>query len=154
VGEIYIAQRGTPFTLLLAADLAGNEMGAHAAQRSIFVPGPGCSGENAINPGNFTNYFKTQCFQIPPPGVILNTTAGRNTLTGPGESNLDISLFKNNLVKKILEGFQVQLRVEAFNILNRSNMQPPNFFNLLDAPPWVSFKQHRPRQGRYNLALN
>jgi hypothetical protein len=134
VGGIYIAQSGTPFTLLLAEDLAHSDMGGHAAQRPIFVPGSGCRTENAINPGNFTNYIRTQCFQIPPPGVILNTTVGRNTLSGPGESNLDFSLFKNNPVKRISESFQIQFRAEAFNILNRTNMQPPYINNLLDAP--------------------
>jgi hypothetical protein len=49
--------------------------------------------------------------------------------------NLDASIFKNNPIKRISESFQVQFRAEALNLLNRSNMQPPYFTNLLDAPP-------------------
>jgi Carboxypeptidase regulatory-like domain len=155
VGGIYIAQSGTPFSLLLAQDLAGSDMDGHSAQRPIFVPGPGCSTENAINRGNFTNYIKTQCFQIPPPGLIPNNTVGRNTFTGPGESNLDFSIFKNIPVKKISESFQVQFRSEFFNILNRSNLQPPYNTNLLDAPPvgLIQGTQTTSRQIQFGLKL-
>ena len=36
-----------------------------------------------------------------------------------------MSLFKNNPVKRISDSFNVQFRVEAFNIFNRSNFNPP-----------------------------
>jgi hypothetical protein len=59
-----------------------------------------------------------QCFN-------LLGNAGRNTLIGPGTSNLDFMVFKNNFVKKISENFNVQFRAEFFNILNRTNFAVP-----------------------------
>jgi hypothetical protein len=60
-----------------------------------------------------------QCFN-------LRGNAGRNTLIGPGVSELDFSLFKNNYVKRISERFNVQFRAEIFNILNHVNFAPPS----------------------------
>lgn len=55
----------------------------------------------------------------------LRGTGGRNILIGPGTSNLDFSVFKNNPVKRISETFNVQFRAEFFNILNRANFAVP-----------------------------
>ena len=106
----------------------------------------------ATNPGNAANYIKTQCFAVPaaanaafwnancdaePPSVggpidpaslqcfNLRGNAGRNILIGPGITNLDFSVFKNNHIKRISENFNVQFRVEMFNILNHPNFAPP-----------------------------
>jgi hypothetical protein len=46
-------------------------------------------------------------------------------LIGPGLTNLDFSVFKNNKIKKISENFNVQFRLEIFNILNHANFAPP-----------------------------
>ena len=46
-------------------------------------------------------------------------------MIGPGVTNLDFSVFKNNQIKKISENFNVQFRVEMFNILNHPNFAPP-----------------------------
>jgi hypothetical protein len=46
-------------------------------------------------------------------------------LNGPGVTNLDFSVFKNNEVKRISETFNVQFRAEMFNILNHPNFAPP-----------------------------
>jgi hypothetical protein len=59
-----------------------------------------------------------QCFN-------LRGNAGRNILIGPGITNLDFSVFKNNQIKRISENFNVQFRVEMFNILNHPNFAPP-----------------------------
>jgi hypothetical protein len=55
----------------------------------------------------------------------LRGNAGRNLLTGPGTSNLDFSVFKNNSIKRISENFNVQFRAEFFNILNHANFAMP-----------------------------
>jgi hypothetical protein len=129
LGGIFIAQNGTPFTALVAGDPAGSLMASHAFQRPVFNNIPGCS-TNAINPGNFANYINTSCFLPPAPNVIRNSV-GRNTLIGPGEVNLDFSVFKNIPVEKISETFKVQFRAEAFNALNRANFQPPYNNNVV-----------------------
>ena len=51
--------------------------------------------------------------------------AGRNSLVGPRLINFDMSLLKDNPVKRISEAFNVQFRAEVFNSLNHSNFNPP-----------------------------
>ncbi len=59
------------------------------------------------------------------PCFNLRGNAGRNTLIGPGITELDFSVFKNNYIKRISERFNVQFRAEMFNILNHANFAPP-----------------------------
>jgi hypothetical protein len=60
------------------------------------------------------------------PCFNLRGNASRNLLTGPGLTELDFSLFKNNYIKRISERFNVQFRAEIFNILNHANFAPPS----------------------------
>jgi len=59
-----------------------------------------------------------QCFN-------LRGNSGRNILIGPGTTELDFSVFKNNRIKRVSEDFNVQFRAEFFNILNHANFGPP-----------------------------
>ncbi len=74
----------------------------------------------------------------------MRGNAGRNILIGPGLSNLDFSVFKNNRVRKISENFNVQFRAEFFNILNRANFAVPvtpdntDIFDSIGAPTGVA----------------
>jgi hypothetical protein len=68
--------------------------------------------------GNLVGVPFPQCFN-------LRGNAGRNILIGPGTTNLDFSIFKNNAVKKISENFNVQFRAEFFNVLNHANFAVP-----------------------------
>jgi hypothetical protein len=65
-----------------------------------------------------------------PPGDLrcfnLRGNVGRNTLIGPGLTNLDFSVVKNNTIRKISESFNVQFRAELFNILNHANFNVPS----------------------------
>ena len=71
-------------------------------------------------PGETAPVFATdpQCFN-------LRGNAGRNTIIGPGITGLDFSVFKNNHIRRISENFNVQFRLEMFNILNHPNFAPP-----------------------------
>src|SRR5205807_3494077 len=111
--------------------------------------GPGCrSLVNPGNPNNYIktqclvvpaapdqNFWNANCDPAPPSlGATIASTpnldplacfnlrgnAGRNSLIGPGITNLDFSVFKNNRMRRISENFNVQFRMEIFNILNRS----------------------------------
>ena len=55
----------------------------------------------------------------------LRGNAGRNILIGPGLTEMDFSIFKNNYIPRISEKFNVQFRAEIFNILNHPNFAPP-----------------------------
>src|SRR4029077_1485236 len=60
-----------------------------------------------------------------PTCINLGGNSGRNILVGPGISEVDFSVFKNNYIKRISETFNVQFRVEFFNILNHANFAVP-----------------------------
>jgi hypothetical protein len=148
VGGIYTATDGIPFTPTIGGDPLGLT-GAHPNDYPNRLSGSGCS--TAVNPGSL-NYIKTQCFALPtaptmafynanckqpPKGLAFPTClnlagdAGRNSLIGPGLSNLDFSLFKNNPIRKISESANIQFRAELFNILNRPNFLPPTTNNAI-----------------------
>ena len=139
LGGIVTAQTGVPFTPLVGGDPLGlNSSDPFAYPNRL--EGSGCA--TAVNPGNVTNYIKVNCFTVPmatsaigaqctPYSAVAGScanlfgNAGRNTLIGPGLFTWDFSLFKDNYIKRISESFNLQFRVEAFNIFNRANFAPP-----------------------------
>jgi hypothetical protein len=129
IGGIYQVSSGLPFTPIIG----GDPLGLHTAYPFDFpdrIFGAGC--ESAINSGNPVHYIKTQCFSFPTPATRLGN-AGRNSLIGPGLSNFDLSLFKNNHIKRISEDFNIQFRAEFFNVLNHTNLSSPIVNNNLYA---------------------
>jgi hypothetical protein len=47
---------------------------------------------------------------------------GRNVVTGPGWSDLDLALVKNT---RVTERFRLQIRADAFDTLNQANFTNP-----------------------------
>jgi hypothetical protein len=66
-------------------------------------------------------FFSPAAFAAPAYGTIGNL--GRDTLTGPGYADWDLSLFKSTV---LTERTRLQFRAEFFNILNHTNLQTPN----------------------------
>jgi hypothetical protein len=150
LGGIFSASSGIPFTPTLGS--GGDPLGlkgAHPADYPDRLSGAGCS--SAVNPGSL-HYVNTQCFVVPtapdmtfytancnpkfafPTCINLAGNAGRNSLIGPGLTDLDFSIFKNNPIRRISESFNVQFRAEVFNILNHPNFLPPtNNTDIFDA---------------------
>jgi hypothetical protein len=151
-GGIYQASGGVPFTPIIG----GDPLGLNNTDPFDFpnrLTSPGC--QSLVNPGNPDNYIKLNCFALPTapaslapqctrfvpgglpnpptPGTCSNLlgNSGRNILIGPGLSNFDMSLLKNNPIKKISESFNAQFRLEVFNIFNRANFKPPTGNNTL-----------------------
>jgi outer membrane receptor protein involved in Fe transport len=145
LGTILTLSDGVPFTPTWGT--GGDPANTLSSDDFAFpnrLGGPGCS--SLTNPGHPENYIKTQCFAIPTaPDLAFwnancslfggNTTnlqcfnlrgnAGRNIMIGPGITSLDFSVFKNNRIRRISENFNVQFRVEMFNIINHPNFAPP-----------------------------
>ena len=152
LGLIFQANDGVPFTPTWGtgddpANTSSNDDWAYPNR----LGGSGCN--TLTNPGNPAHYIKTECFSVPtapnlafwnqycdplPPTLggtpvdpnsllcfNLRGNAGRNILIGPGLTNVDFSVFKNNYIKRISENFNVQFRAEIFNILNHANFAPP-----------------------------
>ena len=151
LGTIFTVSDGVPFTPTWGT---GSDPANTLSSDDFAYPnrlgGPGCA--TLTNPGNPGNYVKTQCFAVPtapnaafwnancspaPPslgGTVdpaslqcynLRGNSGRNIMVGPGVTSLDFSVFKNNHIRRISENFNVQFRVEMFNILNHPNFAPP-----------------------------
>jgi hypothetical protein len=121
LGGIFKASSGQPFTPILGGDPLGLKLDETAEPPNRLI-GPGC--ETLSNSGNPNHYIKTQCLAFPNP-ANLRGNLGRNTVLGPGLSNLDFSLFKNNRIRKISENFNAQFRAEFFNVFNRANFASP-----------------------------
>jgi hypothetical protein len=133
---IFNWQSGEPYTLY-----AGNFTTNNTHTSSVLVEGPldqghlqflpGVQGPSMYNTGNLIttpgdphyncrNVIGTQTFFcIPPPGQV---GSGRNLVQGPGFWDLDAGVSKNI---KLTERFNLQLRVEAFNIFNHANFENP-----------------------------
>jgi hypothetical protein len=71
-------------------------------------------------------WFNTTAFSVvnasSPGQPITVGTAGRNLVTGPGDSNLDSSVAKDF---KVRERYTLQIRLEAFNSFNSEHYNGP-----------------------------
>jgi len=143
IGGIFKASDGIPFTATFGSN--GDVLGKKSSNTFDYpnrLTGSGCN--TLVNPGNPNNYIKTLCFAIPtaPDATFyaancdpsrgtglqcfnLRGNAGRNILIGPGLTDFDFSLFKNNYIPRISEKFNIQFRAELFNVLNHPNFAPP-----------------------------
>jgi Carboxypeptidase regulatory-like domain len=145
VGGVFEASSGIPFT----PGFGGDPLGVNSIDTNVDVPsvvsGPGC--ETLTNPGS-VHYIKTECLQVPraTPAIAANcvnandslTNApdptsclnlrgnlGRNALTGPGQVNMNFTVFKNNYLRDVSDVFNVQFRAEFFNLFNRPTFSAP-----------------------------
>jgi hypothetical protein len=170
LGVIFTASSGIPFTATYGT--GADPLGTLSSDDWSYpnrLGGAGC--KSLTNPGNPNNYIKTQCFAVPtapdqaffdancdpaPPNLSaplapgdlrcfnLHGNAGRNILIGPGTTEVDFSVFKNNYIRKISENFNVQFRAEMFNVLNHANFAPPvtpdnsDIFDATGAPTGVA----------------
>jgi hypothetical protein len=143
LGTILTLSDGVPFTPTWGTgDDPANTLSSDDFAYPNRLGGPGCS--SLTNPGHPENYIRTQCFAIPTAPDLafwnanclggdatslqcfnLRGNAGRNIMIGPGIASLDFSVFKNNHIRRISENFNVQFRVEMFNIINHPNFAPP-----------------------------
>jgi len=145
VAGILTASTGVPFTLLQAGDVLGQHGTSFGAFPDVVA---NCNPINGNFKGNGLNYINPNCFVFPTVGAgsaiapLCNqggtTPAGgqvlclnvqgnerRNQLIGPRLVNVDFSLIKNIRLSRISESFNLQLRVEAFNVFNHTNFQAP-----------------------------
>ncbi len=105
---------GTPMTFSYSAtslNTPGNSQRAN-------ITGP-ISVLGNIGPGQ--KWFDTAPFSIPAAATFGN--AGRNTMSGPGYWNLDLSLSKKFY---FTERFKAEMRAEAFNLTNTPHFNNPS----------------------------
>ncbi|HLM61271.1 MAG TPA: TonB-dependent receptor, partial [Pyrinomonadaceae bacterium] len=118
---IIVYNTGLPFTATTSAfDPAG--IGFIPAAIAGGRPNVLCD-PNQNAPRTQQQYFNTSCFQLNPATTatgISNTvgTAGRGTIEGPRTFRVDFTMVKNF---RFNESMRLQLRAEAFNVLNTVN---------------------------------
>lgn len=120
---IAVYNTGVPFTPTTSSfDAAGlgNVPALVAGNRPNVLCDP-----NANAPHDRLQYFNTACFQLNPTtttsGVVnVAGNAGRGIINGPPTQRFDFTMSKNI---RFGESVQVQLRGEAFNILNHTNFR-------------------------------
>lgn len=83
---------------------------------------PGRTAESAIN-GTPEQWFDPTAFVLQPAGTYGNL--GRGALIGPGLEVIDLALSKRIRWEKLGPAGSVELRVEAFNVLNHANFGIP-----------------------------
>ena len=119
---VAVIESGRPFTVALLPDVDNSNTG-----RSNLGFGnndrPNVTGRTSLPTGTADAWFNTAAFSMPAFGTFGNS--GRNTLTGPGFRTLNVAL-----VKHIRFGprASIDLRAEAFNVINRVNYDLPNAF--------------------------
>ncbi len=117
VSGIVQADSGLPLTVTTSGVDPGG-LGLLGASAASARPDMTCD-PNANAPHTLTKWFNTGCFANVPTGVIRPGNAGRGVVTGPGFQRWDLSLFKNFTFH---ERFRFQLRGDAFNVFNHTNL--------------------------------
>ena len=117
---IYQAQSGFPFTVSVFGDTAnaGTLLGENPIRANY-------TGQPVFSAGTHTadHWFNTAAFSTPAAFTFGNV--GRNTVYGPGRQTLDLALQREFAVN---ETIKLQIRAEAFNALNHTNLGTPNRF--------------------------
>jgi hypothetical protein len=118
-------QTGRPFTVALLPEFDNSNtgrssLGFGANDRPNLVRSP------EINSPQPERWFDTTAFAYPAPGTFGD--AGRNIVTGPDYQNVNAALIKQIHVSRA----RVDLRLESFNLFNRTNFDQPD--NFLGSP--------------------
>ena len=119
VNGFFVAQSGYPLTVINTTSGAG--LGGTTANDNGSYNANVLSGVPLIHPtgstkDNLQSYINKAAFYPAPAGTYGNS--GRGILTGPGQWNVDASIFKNF---SITERFKMEFRTEFFNLLNHAN---------------------------------
>jgi hypothetical protein len=116
VAGIFNYQGGIPFTPELSFNPSNNGDTTNPVRPSL---NPNFHGN--IITGSPSQYFVPTAFMVPQAGTYGNVQ--RDSLTGPAVTELDTSLYKT---VHIAERLNLQLRGDAFNIVNHANFNTPN----------------------------
>lgn len=115
---IVTLQSGTPFNISISNDQAN--VGGVGTQRPNYVHTPSftCSKANIISKASCVD---ASAYALPAAFTFGNSH--RNDLTGPGGIFTNFSMFKDFA---LYERLKLQIRAEAFNVFNHSNLSGPS----------------------------
>jgi hypothetical protein len=106
---ILTVQTGQPFSPVLQTSTTNGT----GSRPNIIGP--------VVYPHTLQQWFTPSAYATPAPYTYGN--ASRNSLFGPGRTNLDASLFKNFVIR---EQVRFEFRAEAFNVFNHPQFGLPN----------------------------
>jgi hypothetical protein len=113
-----VATRRTGFPLALSASISGGGNRPTSTGTSASLDQSSRSRDQQI-----TQWFDTAQFILPAAYSLGNVSRTLPDVRGPGMTNLDMSMFKN---QKIHERLTAQLRFEYFNVFNTPFLWTPN----------------------------
>jgi hypothetical protein len=116
ISSIVTLQSGFPFSPQLGYNPTGN-----GDTRNPVRPNWNPAFHGKLYPGTTSQYFNPTAFLAPAAGTYGNVR--RDSLTGPGLSEVDFSAAKNTA---LTERLHLQFRAEFFNLLNKTNLLTPN----------------------------
>jgi hypothetical protein len=125
LSSIWTMRSGQPLTVFVAANRSRSQWNPSRGpgigqDRPSYAPGFGP--DNAVT-GNPDRWFDPGAFILQPAGTFGNT--GRGDFRGPDFRTLDLSLAKQVRWAALGESGRVEIRLEAFNVLNRANFGVP-----------------------------
>jgi hypothetical protein len=122
ISGLAAARTGFPFTVrapsgftFTGESVTNNRANLIDASRVFQSPVPVVGGVKLLNPA---------AFSAPARGVRGDSE--RNAFHGPGFYNVDLSLARTIALPWLGEAVRVQLRADAFNLLNHTNLGPPD----------------------------
>src|SRR5689334_21214365 len=113
VAPIVSVQSGNPFNIVSSSN---------AFTGVANTVRPDLAGTPQVKGDPLSNWFVNPAVFIAPPAGTLGIV-GRNSFVGPGFTDVDLALFKNT---KITERTNLQLRADAFDLLNHPNYGQPS----------------------------
>lgn len=123
INGMFVVQSGTPLSITNATSgqgLGGADTSPTAALYSNVV-----AGATLVNPGavdqKVNDYINVAAFSKAPYGTVGDS--GSNILRGPGQGNLDFSVFREFPIR---ERMRLEFRTEFFNLTNHTNFGNPN----------------------------
>lgn len=120
IGAIVTAQTGYPFSITTTQAQAGCGDGCSPHPDSI---GPLTAGNGRSRQEMLNHFFNTENVVAGAPGTF--GTIGRNSVYGPHYTNVDMNVVKQ-LPLHFNEQTNLELRAEAFNVLNHPNFSNPD----------------------------
>ena len=112
---------GTPFSVLRTNDIAGVGDGAFGQPYNL-VGDPKAGANGRFSDGADNNFwFNPAAFAAPAPGTFGNHQ--RNSIRGPGFWKIDLAVTR---LLDVGSTRNLELRIEAFNLLNHPQFAQPN----------------------------
>jgi hypothetical protein len=112
---IFVTESGTPFTLLVSGNNGSNSLAGNWY--------PNLVGDPSVSNQTLARWYNPAAFAQPAANTFGNV--GRNILRGPSLTDFDFSLGKNFTFPKF-ERINLQLRMDASNVLNHPSFNNPN----------------------------